>query len=212
MTTVTVSTGTGRMSEAQLERLRQDVTVQAASLAADLTSEEWASGIGWYGTAHAEALRLAMQAGVTVHVAAGVIAALSPRMRWVDNLQDARKMLVDGDRFYGMMALPSNILKAIRIIDGEDPETVLGGRKVRSFYRNILFPVTSLDVTQDVWFLRHVVPAEWTNGYTQYAHFLGRKGVYDAIAEAIRDLADDFAVLPHQLQAALWVQARGQAT
>lgn len=200
-----------KLTTIELGAITDRVAQQATAHAIRLTGDEWRAGCEWYGDAHSQAMALAVESGSTVETASAVIAALSPRLRWEWNVQDAHRALVLGDRYSGFRALGASILKAGRIADGGDPETVLGGRKVRSFYRNILHPTTSLDVTIDVWFLRHVVPRDYLDHYSQWAHFTERLGVYDAVADAIRRVADGFGVLPSQLQAALWIQARARA-
>jgi hypothetical protein len=102
-----------------------------------------------------------------------------------------------------LMALGENILKAERLLDGEDPEDVLGGRKVRSFWRNIYAPSNSLDVTIDSWMLKLLAPE------AKSYNWLARKGVYDALADGVRDAAEALGCRPHELQAALWIHARG---
>jgi len=74
---------------------------------------------------------------------AAVIAALSPNNRWHRNIIDAEALIkvhsLGGE--YGAIKVSTyskNKDKAIRILEGEEPLDVLGGNKVRAFYRCIL--------------------------------------------------------------------------
>lgn len=105
---------------------------------------ERSNGRNWYAAAYNEAEELAVgfqrgdgfreQAAYPVHVAVGVIAALSPRLGWGPNLRLAADVL-DGRRSGGLGA---NIRKAEMIINGADPLDVLTSPKVSNFYRAII--------------------------------------------------------------------------
>ena len=86
---------------------------------------------------------------------------------------------------------------------------MLGGRKVRSFYRNIAFPTSSHDVTLDTWMLHALVPDEYYAHLATSYSFLSRAGVYDAVSDAIREIADDRGELAHEVQATIWIHVRG---
>lgn len=100
-------------------------------------------GEDWYARANLIARNLARQYGIDVHTVAGVIAALSPNNRWDRNVADAESLIrvhVAGDEVDAVRVCTfgKNKAKAIRILGGEDPRTVLGGRKVQAFYGCIL--------------------------------------------------------------------------
>jgi hypothetical protein len=76
-----------------------------------------------------------------------VIAALSPNNAWDRNLIDAHNIIRsyvehgrDDAAKVKVCTFASNKEKALRILDGDDPLDVLGGLKVRSFYRLIFVP------------------------------------------------------------------------
>lgn len=95
------------------------------------------AGRSWYAEANAIARGQAERHGVTIEVAAGVIAALSPRMGWATNVGVAERMLrLDGALEGG--ALSRSIQQARAIYDGGRPLDVLSGPKVRAFYTAIL--------------------------------------------------------------------------
>lgn len=77
------------------------------------------------------------------NAAAGIIAALSPNNRWERNVKDAEKLAKvfasggDLDEVK-VSSYGANKVKAISILSGNDPLDVLGGHKVRAFYRCII--------------------------------------------------------------------------
>jgi hypothetical protein len=133
-----------------------------------------------------------------------MIAALSPRNSWEGNVDDCEALLEDDDAI--TRAFGPNQHKAEWIKMGSDPDLILGGRKVRAFYRNIAFPHSSLDVTLDSWMGRALgLPSHTNHGEQGY---LARAGVYDRLSDGFRIVAEDHAVMPHQLQAAIWLDQR----
>jgi hypothetical protein len=106
------------------------------------TPEQLAAGSDWYSEAYATAERFAAAYGVTLEVAAGVIAATSPNNSWVSNVGVAERILFHRSAAYTYRGyLGTGLAKARRILDGEDPETVLASAtyyKVLNFYRGII--------------------------------------------------------------------------
>lgn len=170
-----------------------------AASAADL-----AAGLDWYDRAEREATALAAGTSLTPASAAGVIAALSPRVQWRPNLDGAAAMIgaaVAGDAEPIVAGLPNNRAKAWRIANGADPATVLGGPKVCSFWANITGDHDA--VTVDVWAARAAEGSENPQPPSG--------GRYARIAEAYRRAAASRGVTPRQCQAAVWVHIRGAA-
>lgn len=160
-----------------------------------------AAGMAWYE--RAESTMEAMQAryGVDRATAAGVTAALSPRVRWATNLVAAERVIRAAQ--LGMRA-PSvgtraNVRKAWAIANGADPDAVLGGPKVTAFYANLSGDHDR--VTVDVWAARAAGadPERLTDKR--------RRELRDAYTRA----AAARGVTPRQLQAAVWVAVRGAA-
>ena len=188
------------LTDEELATLTSD-TVDQLEIRCDwLTQAEWIDGMEWYQLAHGLAQRWSQKHKLPFDYVAGIIAALSPRIQWEVNLADAKSILEDGEQA-STAAFGPNVVKALWILDGTDPESELGGRKVRSFYRNISDPYVSLDVTLDGWMASIL-------GHNP--KFLERKGTYDAISEGFRIVAERHCILPHQLQAALWISANGK--
>jgi hypothetical protein len=103
------------------------------------TDSQRERGMAWYDDANRTARRMATQYGVSLEVAAGVIAATSPNNSWAGNVKVAERILATGDTTQGYLGV--GLSKARRILDGEDVESVLTSRtyfKVLNFYRGIV--------------------------------------------------------------------------
>ncbi len=171
--------------------------VERKLMNAYISDASWAEGLRWYQDAHQYARRLADEYDRTVEDMAYVIAVLSPMNRWEQNKLDARSMLDTGT----CGALPLGVDRAFDIIANRRRGVdVAGGRKVRAFGANIANPHSSLDVTLDTWMVQFL---------NIDINYLQRKGVYDAISAAFRRVAARMGVMPHQLQAAVWIEGRG---
>jgi len=175
-----------------------------ARILAEAADEQWSKGTFWYASAHSFACQLADEHDVTVECAAGVIAALSPRLPWDQNVAAARQLFATGDA----PVLGSSKAKALRIRAGESPVDVLGGDKVIAFYRCVLFPANDTYVCVD----RHAVDAALGAKGTDASRkrILERKGGYEIVADAYRRAAERFGVAPAQAQAIVWVCWREQ--
>lgn len=112
------------------------------------SADQLERGRAWYPDAHAVARDQAAEHGVTIEVASGVIAALSPRMGWGQNIMLAERMLASGGTLdHG--ALGGNLEKARTIYAGIHPLAVLRGPKTRAFYSAILTAGESPDAVID---------------------------------------------------------------
>ncbi len=185
-----------------------------ALLAAWEGADDYARSYGadWYSAAHDVARELGAEYGFTTAQAAGVIAALSPRVSWAENVTDARTLLSwaedarDGanvPHWYvarSMRAFAANVDKAIECLTVSDPLDVLNGPKQRAFYRNI----TGDDqcVTVDVWATRAATRGNRDTPGRDYADF-------DA---AYRRAARAVGVAPRDFQAAVWLALRSAAS
>lgn len=169
---------------------------KAYRLATDLDREE---GMAWYVSARTYAATL----DDNVNRAAGVIAALSPLQLWPVNMRMAAAMY-DGRRNCGLSA---NVAKAERILNGEEPLDVLGGKKVRSFYLNIIGSGNDEAVTID----RHAIAVCEGRAIpdNELKSFFGAKRNRQYVAEyvnAAEILSKEFGPLTAaQVQATVWV-------
>lgn len=108
-------------------------------------SAERLKGAQWYEDAMKFCAAVAGSTGLSVSTVAGVTAALSPNNRWVRNQADAERIcraasagtLADAAAVK-VATFHRNKEKALKILAGESPLNVLGGLKVRAFYRCIL--------------------------------------------------------------------------
>ena len=167
------------------------------------SDESWQQGTYWYAAAHAAAVGLADDHGVSVECAAGVIAALSPRLPWSRNVASARRLFETGD----CPVLGANKTKALRIARGERPADVLGGFKVRAFYACLLSP-TAVAVAVD----RHACDAALGvrgNDKSRKRTLESKRG-YAAIADTYRAVADRYGLAPAQAQAIIWLEWRSR--
>jgi hypothetical protein len=177
--------------------MRRNLLDTLAGASADAEHE----GAGWYLAAHSIAADMAARHGLTVAQAAGVLAALSPQCGWAENIRLADVACGEG-RASGHTA--DACRKADAILAGADPFTVLGGRKVRSFYTNILRPTTPGPVTVD----RHAVDMLCGRRGAVEDRVLERVGAYARCAAVIRGVARDLGIRPHEVQAIAWVAWR----
>jgi hypothetical protein len=109
------------------------------------TDSERYDAARWYPTARAIAKGFADEARIDERTAAGVVAAISPGLKWERNLICARALVlwhvggrVKRDEPVVETYAYRNVLNALRILDGEDPGVVLTGVKVRAFFHAIL--------------------------------------------------------------------------
>lgn len=164
------------------------------------TVAELDEGLNWYADANAYAQTLDPE---RPERAAGVIAALSPMKDWRGNVLLAARAYQQG---FASGALYANTAKADAILSGADPLEVLGGNKVRNFYKSIANP----DDAEAVCIDRHafdIAVGRITNDKTRSA--LSRKGVYDQFGNAYKRAArvlskEGYDVMPSQVQAVTW--------
>lgn len=163
------------------------------------TETDRAEGMAWYAGARAFAATLDSD----VNRAAGVIAALSPLQQWPVNMAMAAAMY-EGRRNCG---LPDNVAKAERILNGESPLDVLGGKKVRAFYLNIIGSGNDEAVTID----RHAIAVCEGRAIpdNEIKAYFGAKRNRQYVSEyvaAAKILSKEFGpVTAAQVQATVWV-------
>lgn len=112
----------------------------------EATIREIEEGRQWYSRARLEAIRLDEHYDIGgSDVAAGVIAALSPRNKWARNVSNARHLIAAFNRggppeaeSVRVGTFNRNKYKAIRILLGDDIREVLSGQKVVSFWECIM--------------------------------------------------------------------------
>lgn len=176
---------------------RMHVTLRRAYLAT--TDEQRAAGLDWYPNALEFAEQVALAGALPVPNVVAAIAHLSPRVRWERNKAMLLELVVTGDT----SGLRGNIERAREALRSSDPLGTLKGRKVQAFARNILGE--GEPVTVDRWAARLADPS-----LDVTRHGLSRMQ-YEQIERAYQQAARIHNLTPAQLQAILWVAARGKA-
>lgn len=193
------------------------------------TDQDIAEGMEWYQTANQVCVELAQSRPTVVRSvvhAAGIVAALSPRLQWKDNIRRAKQLVETGDTH----GIRDRVQKAKTIMQGDDPYGVIfaprtSNWKVRSFFMNIAFPDwPHHDSTEE---LPEHISSEpafvtvdrhcWSLLYDDRSigHVLLRPSPqqYDWARDIFTITAKELeGVLPQQLQAITWVAWRHRRT
>lgn len=153
--------------------------------------EDKVAGRQWYPEAFAECTVLSSESSYSIAQCAGVLAALSPRLRWSANLVAARAMVLDGTVLSGLLG--RSVLNAKKIL-AEDFSGV-SGSKVCAFFAAILGDPRA--IVLDTWMLKP----------------LGLETVtpkqYRTIARGLARAARRARVSNRDFQATVWVYLRG---
>lgn len=167
------------------------------------SAEHRADGERWYRMTGQTAAQLAAEHGTDPRTVAGMLAALSPRCQWPVTVKGARAMLeaaAAGRPEPIVAGIASNRAKAWAIATGADPDAVLGGPKVRAFYRNIAGDPDA--VTVDVWAARAATGRRIDGPGRQY----------EVIATAYQRAAARRNIEPRIMQAIVWCAIRGSGS
>lgn len=172
----------------------------------EATPAEIVAGKNWYEDAYDLAYHLGRlhPAGllpVGVEMAAGVIAALSPRMPWGRNKELAVRAFADG---HASGTLGNSVRAANRILGGDDPLEVLKGDKVRNFYLSILGGTDSVTVD------RHALEVYLGKRFKDAERPAVGKRLYREVSAAYVQaahiqVATTFPLTPVQVQAITWL-------
>ena len=165
--------------------------------------EEVRQGMDWYKRAHDVANEVGRG---NTRKGAGIIAALSPQTEWTENVRMARQ-LADTGTATGYITR-AEVGKARRILEGEDPETVLPMQaKTGHFFRNINDPSDVTAVTVD----RHAHDLAMGRRFGSAQRSLGAIGRYQTFVGAHMNATNrlsDMNLVPNQTQAISWVRWR----
>lgn len=161
------------------------------------TSEERSNGMAWYDYAHKVALRIA---NGNLELGAAMLAVTSPMQKWERNVIVAEHAFTYGFPYPGMKSIMS---KVIRLLEGEEPSTVVNGEKTTSFFNNIVNPNGS-QVTID----RHAYDIAVGQIHTDKTRPSITKKMYAEFSEAYRAAADELGMVTLELQAVTWVAWR----
>jgi hypothetical protein len=169
------------------------------------TDDDLSRGMSWYALAYAHAVRLSPDDPA---VGAGVLAALSPQLGWGRSVDLAEQSFRAGTALGVRGQTYANLQKADYILSGTyAPLEVLGGPKVRAFYRAIMGDANAVVID------RHALAVACQAGREADPGILRRAGVYDRFSHAYVTAARMFrdethgalALTPTQAQAVAWV-------
>jgi hypothetical protein len=165
----------------------------------------------WYPSANDSVRQLAERFGKSVPVVTGIVARLSPSIRWDRNLIAASKLL-EGKNVIDGYSRNKKVAEEIRdglwgntdcSISFSFPKT---SPKIFCFYHNILHPYTSTHITIDRWMIRAAHTKEVAKLLD--AEIKVTRQVYLELQQRIINFALDNQVNPVAMQAALWTQIR----
>ena len=154
-------------------------------------------GLVWYSKAHAMSTNLTNRFSKEKQV--GVVASLSPNNKWERNIYDAISLIRKPSINTKVCTFKNNRRKALRILKGNDKDIpdILNGRKIKSFYKNILNPYDAScnEVTIDLWMFR-------------LFNLSNTPKNYEYLKDLIVFYARGLGYKPSDLQAILWVTIR----
>lgn len=162
------------------------------------TDADHAAGMSWYNEAHSLALELSPD---DVYRAAGVISALSPRLKWNINVRIARRAFETGTVTGHTKVMCS---MAQRILDGEYVFDVLKGDKTRAFADAIATNGKSSIATVD----RHALEIALGKVYSDKERPNIGKRLYREMASYYSEAADIAGITVNEMQAVTWVTWR----
>ncbi len=152
-------------------------------------------GYNWYDRAREAAEKLG---GGNAQMGAGIIAAMSPQRNWDENLRLAHQIRKTGTS--GQTSVQNK--KALRIMEGENPEDILGKLKEGNFYKNIYNPNDPTAVTVD----RHAHDVAINQKIGGRNRGLSADGRYDTFHRAYTTAAGHLGIeTPSRLQASVWI-------
>lgn len=177
-------------------------------------------GMHWYSDANEICDKIATKYKTDTWLVAGVVAALSPNVRWERNVTDAELILAaeyadDVDwRSTTVSAYPLNRAKAVTIMDNnltasDDIHSVLNGNKTKAFFTCISNPKDFDAVCVDgharciFYGVREALKSK-SMGDREYNHIAN---AYREAARIISDIEGEH-ILPMQVQAVTWCHWR----
>lgn len=180
-----------------------EMTKRLLATFASATSQQVVAGLQWYPKHTSDIDAMADRLSVSRDRVAAVVAALSPRIQWVRNLQVAESTIRAFQQGRPVTDVSGvftvNLLKSYEILRGNID--ALNGDKTRAFYRNLSGDTNA--VTVDVWAMRAAM------GYDKQTITPKQ---YAAIARSYRAAAARVGITPRDFQAVVWCVERGRAS
>lgn len=178
----------------------EQVTKRISRTFGKATEADILAGKVWYDEARAIVRQLSAVSVYTDDQVAAAMSQLSPKLRWKQNVDSIKMLVIDGELPAYVMTGPAN--RARKALVAADPFSTFGAKakKTQSFARNIIGDDNA--VTVDVWAARVAGISE---------DQLKLVGVYEAVAHCYRLAAKRAGVSPAQMQAVTWIVVRGSA-
>jgi hypothetical protein len=163
-------------------------------------------GNTWYQQANEWCQQKAKKYNVKIETVVGIVAALSPACGVEQNLIDANNILKSNNPSEVIVtSYGQNKAKAIKIKEGQNPLDVLGGRKVKAFYDNMLNPESSNLCCVD----RHALCIALGRPLTESErNEWNQERKHEIVENSFITVATAIGIKPHQLQAATWISYR----
>ena len=172
------------------------------------TTAEIYDGMNWYNRANDACRCIATKYNLPLVTVAAVVAVISPRLPWGRNINLAEKLIASHcsglDPMLVSGLLTASKAKACRILSGENPNTVLGGFKVVSFFNNL--QLIENYVTIDTHAIS-IALGERANEKIAQSIFKSEKQ-YAAMANCYQIVAKELGIEAYQLQAITWTAWR----
>jgi hypothetical protein len=178
----------------------QTVKDRALEIYRDATPEQVIAGKSWYSNANAACWTLALASyyRYTPEQCARIIASLSPRVKWDKNLELAY-MVVTGTDPDDLPCLGNSRKATKRVMATQTPGSGMRGQKCERFYQAINGDEEA--VTVDVWTFQALGGEKDAPTAKEY------KACVSGIVRAAIQIG---TISPRDLQAVIWVVARGK--
>tara|TARA_R100000734_G_C3317888_1_gene111421 strand:- start:787 stop:1389 length:603 start_codon:yes stop_codon:yes gene_type:complete len=158
----------------------------------------------WYAEAHAFCKSLSSDYDIPVSVACGIVSALSPLKSWEQNKKCAIQFIETGDGKH----MKAFVKKAEDIINCDGCEdcikSILKGRKIVSFFENMLHPDKADMVTID----RHALSVALGRWIKEEDYASMTNNQYNFFRDTYKYTANILGISPILLQSSTWERFR----
>lgn len=159
----------------------------------------------WYMAARDWCESLSLQSGLSLIQVCGIVAALSPVKTWDQNLDCAAGLILRNEQKHmGQFVDKAMRIKNLTNASYDDVVQILNGRKIVSFFTNILHPDKSVNVTID----RHALSVALGYWVSDDEYSGMTKNQYEFFRDCYIWTADTLDVTPLLLQSSTWVVFR----
>jgi hypothetical protein len=169
-----------------------------------------AAGAVWYAVERERCASFGAERGISGHLIAGAASAISPGMRW-ENVFSHLAALIANPNARVPTYSKEFVRRAVRILNGESPATVLSGPKVTAFYG--LLSGADLDAVVVDGHAFNIARGQWEvfrkrPGYSPTAGSRINTARYRRTAQAYREVAEITGDAAHAIQATTWIHWR----